>query len=258
MIKENLLYIFIYFVSFGYFYSQKVTITPIVKVTYDATLNLGESYRHSEKFILIGNTVESYFAAYQNYLNDSGQYIVNEDVIDVRAISAYFQERVIKRNNNYTVFFNNEDGKIKYDDNIGLKWVLYGETKIISDVVCQMAATNKFGRRWIAYFAKDSYQIPIGPYKFGGLPGLIVELYDTKDDYHFTLTGIAKEKTAFVFNLDGYKNYTKQQYLKAKDNLEYSPSRFPDMGAEMNIKNRIMLERIKKMHNNPIELKPFE
>ena len=51
-------------------------------------------------------------------------------------------------------------------------------------------ATSDFrGRRWTAWFATD---IPVsdGPWKLGGLPGLILEAYDQGDDYRYTAVRI--------------------------------------------------------------------
>lgn len=46
------------------------------------------------------------------------------------------------------------------------------------------------GRQWIAWFTSE---IPLseGPYKFGGLPGLILEVADSEGDYRYTCIGIA-------------------------------------------------------------------
>lgn len=56
---------------------------------------------------------------------------------------------------------------------------------------CQKATTKKYGRVWIAYFtARNSFRF--GPYKFSKLPGLIIEVYDDKKDYWFSLYKFGK------------------------------------------------------------------
>jgi len=238
------------------FSSQKINFKPTIKVSYDATLQLGEKYHHEQKFILIGNSRDYYFAAGQNYLNDTGQYEVKG--IDTKSISDYFQERLIRSNNKTTVFVTIIDSKVRYEEAVGIKWVLYSDTKIINGVKCQMAATNKYGRRWIAYFSKD-YPQSLGPYKFNGLPGLIFELYDTRDDYHFTLEKAEKIADEFDFNLNEYKNYPKDKYLKAKYNLEFTLAGYPaDMGQELRKELQNAYDKKKKMYNNPLESNPFE
>ena len=55
-------------------------------------------------------------------------------------------------------------------------------------------ATSDFrGRRWTAWFATD---IPIsdGPWKLGGLPGLILQAYDEGQQHVFTAVGLEQVK----------------------------------------------------------------
>lgn len=239
-------------------FAQKINFKPIVKVEYNASLKLGEKYRAEQKFVLVGNSQDYYFAAAQNYLNDTGLYKPKEG-IDLRPLSDYFQERLIRSEGSTYIFFTYGEDRIRYEDKVALQWVLYGDTKIINGIKCQMAATNKFGRRWIAYFSKE-YPQSLGPYKFTGLPGLIFELYDTRDDYHFTVTKVEKFTDGFRFTLSAFKNYSKDKYLKAKYNLENTLAAFPglEIGAEEIKYDQSLLEKRKKMYNNPMELKPFE
>ncbi|WP_294249761.1 GLPGLI family protein [uncultured Chryseobacterium sp.] len=236
--------------------AQKINFKPTVKVEYNASLKLGEKYRHDQKFFLIGNSEDYYFAADQNYLNDTKQYKAKNG-IDLTMLRDYFKERLIEKNGITNVFVNVIDSKIRYQEKVVLKWVLYSDTKMINGVKCQMAATNKYGRRWIAYFSKD-YSQPVGPYKFTGLPGLIFELYDTRDDYHFTLAKVEKYTDEFEFNLGQYKNFDKAKYLKAKYNYEFTPAGMPPMEGDMKREYDSALEKLKVMYNNPLELKPFE
>lgn len=45
------------------------------------------------------------------------------------------------------------------------------------------------GRNWTAWYTED-IPIQFGSYKFNGLPGLILEIYDDKEHYHFTENSI--------------------------------------------------------------------
>jgi GLPGLI family protein len=70
-------------------------------------------------------------------------------------------------------------------------WKLTNESKKVKDLTLQKATTHYGGRDWTAWFTKE---IPFqeGPYKFHGLPGLIVELYYDKNDYKFDLVKSVK------------------------------------------------------------------
>ena len=72
-----------------------------------------------------------------------------------------------------------------------MKWRLKPEHKTILGYDCQRATCSFRGREYEAWFTLD---IPLsyGPWKFHGLPGLILEVADTKNEYHFMVKGIEK------------------------------------------------------------------
>ena len=65
-------------------------------------------------------------------------------------------------------------------------WILTSEKKQVDNLTLQKATTTWGGRNWMAWFAKE---IPFqeGPYKFRGLPGLIIEVSDDQNNYKFSL-----------------------------------------------------------------------
>ncbi len=74
-----------------------------------------------------------------------------------------------------------------YGDSVyNMNWTLANETKMIDSVICEKAVCYFRGRKYIAWYASN-IAIPLGPYKFGGLPGLIVELYDEDKIDHYLL-----------------------------------------------------------------------
>lgn len=73
-----------------------------------------------------------------------------------------------------------------------MNWVILPETKIIEGLKVQKATTNFVGRNWTAWFSND-IQIQDGPYKFSGLPGLILNIEDEKGDHVFNIIGIKKQ-----------------------------------------------------------------
>ncbi|MBW6479174.1 MAG: GLPGLI family protein [Bacteroidales bacterium] len=102
----------------------------------------------------------------------------------------------------------------KYSDELhSQSWQIYDSTKTILNYTCQMAVSDFRGRRWIAWFAHD---IPIsdGPWKFSGLPGLIMEVYDSEKHFRFTLVGLEQvEDEPIVFSpvVLSYQSYGKHK-----------------------------------------------
>ena len=83
------------------------------------------------------------------------------------------------------------------ESNVKQEWIILKETKEIAGYKCQKAICSFRGRYYIAWFTRD-ISISDGPYKFGGLPGLIVKIYDTKEHYDFELYMVRKIATPII------------------------------------------------------------
>ena len=88
-------------------------------------------------------------------------------------------------------------------------WKISREKRKILGYTCQKATTSFLGRNYTAWFTKD---IPVqnGPWKFGGLPGMILNVADAERHYVFECTGVErlKEKVPIV-KYNYYKKYEK-------------------------------------------------
>lgn len=74
-----------------------------------------------------------------------------------------------------------------------MEWTITNEKLDTLDCHCKMATCKYAGREYKAWFTED---IPVscGPWKLGGLPGLIVKAETLDGDYRFVLSGIEKIK----------------------------------------------------------------
>lgn len=86
-----------------------------------------------------------------------------------------------------------ENTNVDIEEKSEIKWEILTETAMIQDYKCQKAKAEFGGRTWEAWFSKD-LPFPDGPYKFHGLPGLIVKLVDKTKSHQFLLKGNAKLK----------------------------------------------------------------
>ncbi|PKG43966.1 GLPGLI family protein, partial [Psychroflexus sp. MES1-P1E] len=143
-----------------------------------------------------------------------------------------------------------------YTENIApYVWEVKKDKKTVNEFKVQKAITNFAGREYEAWFTEE---IPItqGPYKFDGLPGLIIQISDTENHYNYQLISFKKLKAKKgIEDFDNNKNYiktTKDQLHQIKQDFFDDPiSRIPfDLTPEA--KRRIK-EKYKK-RNNPIEL----
>ena len=76
-------------------------------------------------------------------------------------------------------------------------WTMGDSTREVLGYTCQQATADFRGRRWTAWFATD---IPVsdGPWKLGGLPGLILEAYDEGKQHVFTAVGLERVKDELI------------------------------------------------------------
>lgn len=149
--------------------------------------------------------------------------------------------------------------------NESLNWKLSAETKMIEKLKCQKAEVDYGGRTWTAWFTKE---IPFqeGPYIFNGLPGLIVEMYDSSKDYFFKLASIIKSHHKDLFAMKGGRQVSWEDLIKIQ--LEYYNDPFSkvqnlkvmtDDGAgglkKVNLREgSISIQNNIKEYNNVIEL----
>jgi GLPGLI family protein len=82
-----------------------------------------------------------------------------------------------------------------------MKWTLTKETKEILGYKCKSATTTFRGRSYTAFYAP---KIPVsdGPWKFGGLPGLILEVNSNDDEVRFVATKLVRESKEKIKTID--------------------------------------------------------
>jgi GLPGLI family protein len=86
------------------------------------------------------------------------------------------------------------------------KWTLANERKTILGHECQKATCHWRGRDFVAWFAPD-IPVRLGPWSFGGLPGLILKLYDTQRLY--TWEAVSLRSGTFPITKRKYEGFHK-------------------------------------------------
>lgn len=94
------------------------------------------------------------------------------------------------------------------------QWTLHNDTMTVLEHSCQKATCHWRGRDFVAWFAKD---IPIrrGPWKFNGLPGLILKLYDT--DRYYTFEAVNLKNSNEPMMLYDFKSMTPNELKTVYD-----------------------------------------
>ncbi len=107
-------------------------------------------------------------------------------------------------------------------------WNLIDEVKKIGDFECNKATTIFRGRNYTAWYYKD-IPIPNGPWKLGGLPGLIIEVTEENNDMQISLRSVSfitEPKAIFVPSdesripdYETYKSQWKELFKRMDANL---------------------------------------
>ena len=93
-------------------------------------------------------------------------------------------------------------------------WNISFETQDILGYTCQKATCHFRGRDYVAWFAPD---IPVrqGPWKLGGLPGLILKAHDTDSLYTFEAVKVETGKHPIIcYEYKDYKEYPRTEIQK--------------------------------------------
>lgn len=138
----------------------------------------------SDYTVLISKNQGSLFTFEKMMDLDSIQQIRILDASDaVLYRPAYFF--LIQRKND-SIYHNEMIGNdlLQFKESILFDWKLVDQEKKINGFTCKKATLNYGDRNWIAWYTTD---IPrnVGPYKFYGLPGLIINIKDTESTFEF-------------------------------------------------------------------------
>lgn len=213
-----------------------------IEISYTASrVNLRDGSNISpNQYILLANAKESKFYSPITEYIDSLQSTPEGDAKYKEMTRGAYMSGKIKdiprRDGSYYIFKSLNSGKIKYYDVNGVEkywyeeeipeigWELTNSTKNILGYECQMATGNIHGRKWEVWFTTE---VPVmnGPWKFGGLPGLILEATDDSGLYNFTATGIQQTSRSMepIYSADNYEKISRIEFLRAKRQFTDNP-----------------------------------
>lgn len=189
------------------------------------------------------------------------------NVMDFRGIN------MPRTRNNYVVIQNAKN--VSFFQNVGMtlfyyenpvinKWQLKDETKEIETFVCKKAVLNYKGRDWVAWYCPE-IALPYGPYKFSGLPGLIVQISDISGEYGFRLVAVkSSEKVTRVVNLNpgrytNAKQTTQRELEDALQHFNENLANDPNFnGTLINVDSNFYRERRLKYQEYVKDFNPLE
>ena len=106
-----------------------------------------------------------------------------------------------------------ENGPVfKYQEpsDVLMNWMFSNEICTIWGYRCQKAVCTFRGRTWSAWFTPE-IPIPDGPWKFAGLPGLVLKVEDDRGHYAFSCIAIRNEAKPIAMWKCDYKEATREE-----------------------------------------------
>jgi len=190
------------------------SISQTLEIEYEFRANLNRLVQYNSKL-----------QAGVNNAKFSYQSIQREDVEWSKDSNSVFLN--IADTNTYTIFTDRADNSIKeilkgfkskdlfiVNDTISLiNWKITTDTKQIGKFLCRKAIGDFRGRRYEAWYTKE-LPISFGPFKLHGLPGAILEAYDTKKEVIFLAKKIRTTDDKIIFSFPNYKSISRQDYRK--------------------------------------------
>jgi GLPGLI family protein len=165
----------------------------------------------------------------------------------------------------FEIYKNYPSGMLSYVDKVipssfiyeedlsAFQWELLDKDSLINGYTVQKALLRYGGRIWSAWY---TLEIPVadGPYKFSGLPGLILKIADSQGHYVFEMTAIErlKEAVAIAFYDMDYVKTNRKGFLDAEENFRHDIiNRAREAGSDNNSQQTAARNMAKR--NNHIE-----
>lgn len=214
------------------------------------------------RMILVANKEVSLFIDYSSYSRDSVFNLLDRDKITHQCFDSVYA----KYRGSYCQscnIYKYHDKKIRYErgrvftDNYiysepieSFHWEMSQDTLTILKHLCHKATTNFRGRDWTVWYAQD---IPLseGPWKFEGLPGLILKAESNDGEIRFIGQWVAYRKVDILRNITEQSDFktTRQKYLKFQSQYKKNPANI--MAGVVEVEGG--MQNVHSLPYNPIE-----
>lgn len=191
------------------------------------TTDTTDSHKNERMILQVGNGI-SRFSSYRRMQIDSLLRTATADDIqgNPNRYSGGLDFAIVRHLDEGTLTFSDKicQDWFEYTEAIPqFDWQLTGETREILGYQCQQAVCKFRGRNFSAWFC-DEIPIDNGPWKFGGLPGLIMEVSDSNNEHVFSIVGIYSNVSRDITEPDVARNKTdRKKYYNTLHSFHINP-----------------------------------
>ncbi|WP_407485527.1 GLPGLI family protein [Elizabethkingia miricola] len=184
----------------------------------------------------------SFYYKYEEYKNDSVLQKMRKSNMLISQKTHYktFIEKQYASPETY-MYTNLIGAYYKIKEERSLKWEILQEKSVYEGYNIQKASTVFAGRKWTAWFTNE---IPIsdGPYKFQGLPGLILKISDDKQQHKMELVKTSDVFIMFEKSDQQYIEIPAKKYNKLyQDNVKDPLLHLREKGIDPNTINKVFI-----------------
>lgn len=203
--------------------------------------NYASDFYQNKETLLSRNNVYLYFNEALNLNNENDNNEIDNNEIDNNKFEVKSGKINIKKQTIYSTISSNilylelpyNDKRYQIKDTLpNFEWVIHdNDEKKIGNFKCKKATTFFRGRHYIAYFTTD-IPIGLGPWKFKGLPGLIL--------YLESISGKNKhiwQSAKIIYPFNDYKEDLKQNFENYISLKDYNDIKNKDQNKEREISN---------------------
>ena len=188
MKKINLIILLLFFIHTN---AQQKDSSLLISYTgqFNSLFGRGEDHRPYKALLHVQGD-QSLFTMKPLYSNSEQN---SSTMVDLQIDSLFTVYKDLESNSLLFEFMDLDQRTKYYADTLyPMNWVITNDKKNVNGIECIKAITQFKGREYIAWYDSTT-QISNGPWKLGGLPGLIYEAYDKEQHWHFIINTISKE-----------------------------------------------------------------
>jgi GLPGLI family protein len=210
-------------------------------------LQIGENYsKFSDvKILKIDSLFEKFSHLNNNGAKEMNQLLIHKPLWEMESLKSSADKKIIYQKK-YKTKYQYEEQQPEFT------WQLHNDSKKILNYNCKRATVKYRGREYIAWYASE---IPVnnGPYVFEGLPGLILEIEDSNNKYHFTAVGIDKKPMdIYLRNDKEILKISREKFREVEKTYHDNPGAFH--GKALNADGSPMIIKSKPLLYDPFEL----
>jgi len=216
--------------SFSVSLSAQNNLNGVVFYGHKQSMGMGAAIGIDYNSVLIFNSEKSSYVFAKDSL-EGGHIYENKNIKNNK--EAYYVTKVTNKIG-FTYFHNSLKNSSKYRD-LGFKyvnesipkidWNITSTTKIIGKFTCIKAKAHFRGREYTAWYTM-SIPLPYGPWKLQGLPGLILEAYDTHKEVYFYFKSLEYPYSKQVTITEPNPKWENKKWISFQDYKDFLKSSF--------------------------------